>query len=502
MVKLFYALMASIIILGCKTSNLKLSNILTDNSQIYTKNEEPKDTLNFACNIQLTYDEQTLNNKLNNLRFDIIQKSKEKHLPLFNSSLTELKPFIESSQLFRLLNSMPKGGLLHSHSGGILNPDSIINIALKFKDSYVYTGTETKDYIKGQLAIFLNKTQPIGFTALSDYLQKEKDAKEILKKQLTLNRATLVEYLDYWIEFEKRFKRINLLLQYRPFFKEYYATSFNVLLKDNIQHLEIRYIFGNLFDELNNNYSSDTTIHDLNDIVLHIQKRNPKFTLKLIYTSFKFLDSIEVKHQLKNAFELKLKYPNYISGFDLVADEATGNNIAYFKSTLKTITTLENQYGIKMPLYMHAGESNNLSNTNLLNLPLDLNKRIGHGLNLIYFPALMNQIKSRNNLVEISPLSNQELGYVSDLRNHPARVLMANGIQCSINSDDPGVFGYDGLSYDFWVAFMAWDLELTGLKKLVLNSINYSSLKNEERKVALIHLQNDWNKFVSDSNKK
>jgi adenosine deaminase CECR1 len=91
------------------------------------------------------------------------------------------------------------------------------------------------------------------------------------------------------------------------------------------------------------------------------------------------------------------------------------------------------------------------------------------------------------------------LNYVSDLRNHPARVLLANGVPCSINSDDPGVYGYDGLSYDFWVAFMAWDLDVAKLKKLITNSIVYSSLSEEAKKTALTHLSKEWNNFVEAS---
>jgi adenosine deaminase CECR1 len=91
------------------------------------------------------------------------------------------------------------------------------------------------------------------------------------------------------------------------------------------------------------------------------------------------------------------------------------------------------------------------------------------------------------------------LGYVSDLRNHPARILIANGVPCSINSDDPGVYGYNGLSYDFWLAFMDWDLDLGKIKKLILNSIVYSSLAEEEKKRAMVHLNNEWDNFVETS---
>lgn len=155
-----------------------------------------------------------------------------------------------------------------------------------------------------------------------------------------------------------------------------------------------------------------------------------------------------------------------------------------------------------MPLFLHAGESNSVFNKNVVDLALLNNKRIGHGLNLIYFPKTLELIKKQNKLVEVSPISNQILGYVSDMRNHPARVLLSNGVQCSINSDDPGVYGYEGLGYDFWVAFLYWELDIKALKKLVYNSINYSSLNEKEKKEAILYLDKQWTDFVTKMNQK
>ena len=78
---------------------------------------------------------------------------------------------------------------------------------------------------------------------------------------------------------------------------------------------------------------------------------------------------------------------------------------------------------------------------------------------------------------------------------------MANGLQCSINSDDPGVFGYQGLSYDFTMACIAWELDLRAIKKMVFNSIEYSGMPLEKKKKALQQLQSDWDTFIKDQTK-
>ena len=447
----------------------------------------------------LSKNEQQLDNKLSKIKTELLQDSEKNKSTIYNSSFSQLKPFIETTELFKILSKMPKGALLHSHSGGIANTDWLINKASEYENCYIFINQDQQKYIYGQLMIFEKEEIPVGFIKLNNFLKSNANAKEKLRDLYTLKRNNLSEYIDYWSEFEKRFQRIGSILNYRPIFKEYYQEAFLELLKDNVQHVEIRYIFGQLFDEKNKNYPIETAVSDLQEIEKNIQKTHPEFTLKIIYTSLKFLDKTIVEQELEKAYQLKKKFPNFITGFDLVADEASGHSVAYFNPLWKNMKNLEKKYGVKLPLYLHAGESCSLYNHNISEIPFAYNKRIGHALNLIYFPELMKKVKQNNNLVEVSPISNQTLGYVSDLRNHPARVLLANNVNISINSDDPAVFGYEGLSYDFWMAFMNWDLTFRDLKKLVFNSIDYSSLNSSEKQKAKIHLEKQWNVFVKNN---
>ena len=456
--------------------------------------------LNAQNTASLSKEEVLLDQKLNKIKVEMLLQAEKDKFPIYNTTFSTLKPFIETSELYKTIQKMPKGALLHSHSGGVANAEWLINKASECDNCYVFTDElNQKTYLAGQLMIFKTNEVPTGFVKLKDYLSSDPNAKEKLHQLLTLKRNNLSEYIDYWVEFEKRFQRIGSLLNYRPIFKEYYKEGFLELLKDNVQHVEIRYIFGQLYDEQKQDYPIETAVLDLKEIEREIQKTHPEFTLKLIYTSLKFLDKNIVEKELEKAYQLKKQYPDFITGFDLVADEATGNTVGYFSPLWKNMKNLEKKYGVKIPLYLHAGESCSIYNKNISEIPLADNKRIGHALNLIYFPSLMEKVKQQQNLIEISPISNQILGYVSDLRNHPARVLLANNVNLSINSDDPGVFGYDGLSYDFWMAYLNWDLTVKDLKKLVFNSIDFSTLNKDEKTKARKHLEKEWSDFVKKS---
>lgn len=127
--------------------------------------------------------------------------------------------------------------------------------------------------------------------------------------------------------------------------------------------------------------------------------------------------------------------------------------------------------------------------------------RIGHGYALMKHPILWNTVKKRDIAVEVSPISNQVLHLVSDLRNHPGSLFLSQNIPIVICNDDPGFWNAKGVSYDFYYTFMslaAYNSDLRTLKKLVWNSIRYSVLNESEKNVAFKMIQNQWNSFIDE----
>jgi aminodeoxyfutalosine deaminase len=75
--------------------------------------------------------------------------------------------------------------------------------------------------------------------------------------------------------------------------------------------------------------------------------------------------------------------------------------------------------------------------------------RIRHGIRAVEDTDLLQEIVGRGVVLDVCPTSNLRTGVVPTLDAHPLPVLRAAGVACTINSDDPAMFGTDlGREYD------------------------------------------------------
>jgi adenosine deaminase len=107
----------------------------------------------------------------------------------------------------------------------------------------------------------------------------------------------------------------------------------------------------------------------------------------------------------------------------------------------------------------HAGEQHGPPS---LRETLDLlaPDRIGHGVRCLADPELTAEIADRGIPLEVCPSSNVALGVVSSFAAHPLPLLLAAGVQLSLASDDPPLFGTTLVEeYQRCVAAFGWGPE-------------------------------------------
>ncbi|WP_277479154.1 hypothetical protein [Catalinimonas alkaloidigena] len=450
----------------------------------------------FDAGLQLSAEELRVNRKLVALRDQMISDYQQANFFPPAHHFLKSKTHIEGTKLYQLFQRMPKGGMMHLHGSAGIDFKWLIERAANMRNCYVYWDKDTDTHAKGQLHFYKENDAPDGYypTQQVDNFEQE------MHKLLVLDQEVLQDSFDIWEEFELIFQRIGGFFNYQPVYAEYHKVMFDSLLVDGIQHVELRNFPGGLYDlehEAGSGYyPPDSAIQYLKNVEQDIQQEHPEFSLKLIYTSLRFLPREIVMQHLENAYRYRQLYPDFVRGFDLVANEDDGHSTLFFLENWLQMDSLEEVYDINMPLYLHDGESDWYTIRNLYDAVLLNSERIGHAFNLNHYPTLQEEIKRKDICLEICPLSNQILGYVGDLRVHPANYLLRRGVQCTISTDDPAIFGYNGLSYDYWSILLAWQLDLQAIKKLAMNSLIYSSLSDDEKEKALVHWQEQWDEFI------
>jgi adenosine deaminase CECR1 len=318
-----------------------------------------------------------------------------------------------------------------------------------------------------------------GWRLVSDLRKAADEVEEFdeeLYQSITLGEEDLGQP-DIWAEFRKCFARSQGMLR-DEIRSGFYRKLLRDMIAENVQYVETR---GGLGGQ---------------EIIEEIQRDNPEFKVKYIFSSRRSDPRESIAKSLNQALDERATNPDLLIGFDLMDEEDKSHTNLYFINELLEARHEAGRRGITLPFYLHSGESNWTENENVLDAILLDSRRIGHGLALFKHPHLMEIVKEGGIAIEVCPISNQVLGYVSDLRNHPAVLYINSGMPVVICPDDPGIWKCS-FSYDFYAAFMAWGLDLKCLKQLAMNSLLYSAMDPGEKERALEFWREKWRKFIA-----
>ena len=498
--KIFSAFVVFLVVISAsaQTTTAKKNTEYT----IQRKNLVLKDSLqSFNSSIRLSATEKAINLRLIALRNQMLAYYDSIHFFPPSRSFYKSRDYIFTTPLFNILKQMPKGGILHSHPAAGVSYRWVIEQAMKEPGCHVYWQKDNQQFLKGQIHFYKPGEAPLGFYPIQLLDDSISNFANELYELLTFDENLEKDSVDIWREFEKRFVRIGGFVSYKPVYEKYLVSMFDTLVADGIQHVELREHLGSRIYDMEHSkgfIGPDSMIYYFQRAVKKVQSKEPAFSAVLIYTNVRFQPVHVIRNDFIEAFALRKRYPSIVKGYDLVAHEDAGNRTDYYRQVWLMRDSLSKAYSVDMPLYFHNGESSWQHVQNLYDAVLLKSPRIGHGFNLSFFPSVEEQVRKQNICIEVCPLSNQILGYIEDLRMHPAHSWIRHGIPISISPDDQGLFGYTGVTPDFWSIFLAWELDLRDLKKLCINSIQYSSLAKEEKDKALAVWEKKWKQFTEN----
>jgi adenosine deaminase CECR1 len=427
--------------------------------------------------IKLALEEEEANHRLLLLKQEEIERTREYFPPAHSFLESRTRQLIDQSPILEIMRRMPKGGILHGHGRAMGDFRWLVKHATYLPDCYIYQGKEEPPR-KGSMRISRERPgdgwHPVG--DLRKAADNVEEFDEELYRSVTLGEEDL-GLPDTWAEFRKCFAR-SVGLFSDEIWSDFCRKMLGDMIRENVQYVETR---GDIGDQ---------------KIIEEIQRENPEFEVKYIFSSRRSASRESIAKSLAQALDERAASPDLMIGFDLTDEEDKEHTNLFYINELLDARRKAEQRNITLPLYLHSGESNWTENENVLDAILLDARRIGHGLALFKHPLLMQIVKDRGMAIEVCPISNQVLGYVADLRNHPAVLYINSGLPVVICPDDPGIWKCT-FSYDFYAAFMAWGLDLKCLKQLAMNSLIYSAMDPEEKASALEFWWKKWAEFIT-----
>lgn len=258
-----------------------------------------------------------------------------------------------------------------------------------------------------------------------------------------------------WACFNQGTRAFKGLLNYESIYTKYIGLAIDNMVEDCIMYCEMRPMLLDKCIPTDDGKGQLDHAAQMRIVCREMKVKQEQygdrfpFGVKVIYCTPRSIPRERMRIELRNCLKLKQEFPDLICGFDLVGAEDRPNSISFYADLLVEFTeacaTLPGP--VSIPFMFHAGEtlldtggSHDPSKSNLYDSLLLNAKRIGHGYALLKHPMLVERYKAAGICLELCPISNELLHLCGNAREHPFPELLAAGLHCSLNSDNPSLF--------------------------------------------------------------
>ena len=193
------------------------------------------------------------------------------------------------------------------------------------------------------------------------------------------------------------------------------------------------------------------------------------------------------------ASELRQKYPAVV-GVGIGGDEVGGPC-----GVLKDAYEEAKQNGLR--LTAHCGEA-----TGPVNGPREIwdalemgVERLGHAFCAQYDENLLDELQKRGTVLELNVTSNVKTGVCRSVEEHPIKEYVRRGLTCTVNSDDPAMFGSNVLQ-EYVLLQERLGLPVEDLVTLAATSFR-SSFLDPERKAYFVEMVEAWSRSLGSSSR-
>lgn len=439
----------------------------------------------------------------------------------------------KESTVWRIIERMPKGALLHAHMDAMFDIDWLVDQVLNEEGLCILAPEALKDDATRQAGMLqiryvdhptdstdgngngsIWSTQYISMTPVPITLAAEtfpNDGIEGFKRWL-IGRCVISQDESFyhhhglnaiWQKFQRCFLTIGWMLFYEPIFRRGMQRMLGQLVDDGISYVDFRIAFKFEFRPKGREYGEPGSYMEFFrafdeeiEKFRTTEKGNRFHGARMIWTVIRSTNNRDMVPNIAECIRVKKAMPHIIAGFDYVGQEDKGRTLADLVPITFWFRKQCVEAGVEIPFFFHAGEclgDGDSTDQNLYDAILLGTRRIGHGYSLYKHPLLIDMVKDKKILVESCPISNEILRLSSSILTHSLPALLSRGVSVCLNNDDPAILGHgkNGLSHDYWQTFMAFEsLGLEGLATMAENSIRWSAIEDQE--------QGEWLKEISE----
>jgi adenosine deaminase CECR1 len=436
----------------------------------------------------------------------------------------------KESTVWRIIERMPKGALLHAHFDAMVSVHWLVEQVLEEPGVCILAPEALKDeevrkdgLIQIRYVEHLSDLKNEGTIWSADYktmtpipviVAAESYPEGGIQgfKKWMVSRCTISEeeslYHHHglnaiWKKFQTCFSTIGWMLLYEPIFRRAMQRLLGELADDGISYVDFRIAFKFEFRLEGEEKGEDGKYMEffrVFDEEIEKFKKTEKgkgfHGARMIWTVIRALENRDMVASMRECIRIKKAMPHIIAGFDYVGQEDKGRTLADLVPITFWFRKQCVEAGVEIPFFFHAGEclgDGDSTDKNLYDAILLGTRRIGHGYSLYKHPLLIDMVKDKKILIESCPISNEILRLSSSILSHSLPALLSRGVSVSLNNDDPSILGHgkNGLSHDFWQTFMAFEnLGLEGLATMAENSIRWSAIEDQK--------QAQWLKDISE----
>ncbi|KAE8417699.1 hypothetical protein BDV36DRAFT_173718 [Aspergillus pseudocaelatus] len=424
---------------------------------------------------------------------------------------------VQKTELWRILQKMPKGSLLHAHMETMFNIDFVIEEAFKTPGIHIYAPSPLatqRGYEEGTFyfrysppvqslehepTLWDPSYEPSSLISLQKAAASfpkggESGFRDWLKKRCIFASEHLYHEHgsgDMLNAYRTLSSVVNSLLSYEPIFRSCLRWMFSQLAADGISYVELRHSFTFPYrregiSAPEEDYSAWChAFQEELELFRSTEEGRSLCGARVIWTASRTLSNREMSGSMINCILAKQDFPEVICGFDVIGQGDDARSLVDLVPILFWFRKQCAEEGVDIPFLFHVGDNlcdGKQTENDLFDAILLGTRRLGPGESLYKHPLVLELVKEKKILVECCPIVKGITSRTDSTQVDPLSALLSRGIPVSLSSYPPDLpeHGLNSLTFEFWQALQGPDnLELPGLAMMVENSIRWSCYEDQ-----------------------